>query len=171
METGKRVCEECGALFVPKTKRSRFCSSRCSHLWWKHHPVDHSQDDAIPGLPLREFRCAKCGKFVYVRNRNDKRTRFCCKGCEVRYWRHPQEGRRGLRTHYDLQRKTKATGGILCSRCRHCYDYTDGDGKSYGKCRLAERDFYRGQAPKTHPRWCPLLPGNKKREKKGEANG
>ncbi len=124
------------------------------------------KEDSEPmtGIPIREFSCAKCGKFVYVRNRNDKRTRFCCRSCEKRYWRHPQEGRRQIRIRYDGQRHTSAAGGIRCSQCRHCYAFTDGSGRSYDRCRLTKRDFFRNKTPKRHPTWCPLLPKNRRKD-------
>ena len=44
--------------------------------------------------PVIEFDCAHCGHHVVTEGlhdngRPDKRTRFCSKECEKKYWRHP----------------------------------------------------------------------------------
>ena len=36
----------------------------------------------------REFDCKRCGKHVHIERRSDRRTAFCSKLCEKRYWRH-----------------------------------------------------------------------------------
>lgn len=43
--------------------------------------------------PPIEFDCRHCGKHVITEGRHengkpDKRTVFCCRACEIKYWKH-----------------------------------------------------------------------------------
>lgn len=95
VETGKRACDECGALFVPKRKASRFCSLRCQKRYYKKHPPQHPEDYMeFSGVPIREFTCRMCHRNVRVYDRRDQRTVFCSQACEKKFWKHPLWKRR-----------------------------------------------------------------------------
>lgn len=77
-------CLQCGAEFSPKHERSRFCSDYCRRRFY--YCGNH-----VPRVSIT-FTCANpnCGRTVVTETeRLDKRTRFCCKECEKKYWRHP----------------------------------------------------------------------------------
>ncbi len=162
MET--RKCKYCGRAFETDRKNQKFCCQSCGREWWKVHAPEHPEDlEAIPGLPIREFRCAYCGKFVYVRNRNDHRTRFCCQRCEDRYWKHPQEGRRWLRITYGGRRYTVLAGLLKCKECKHCKSYLNEAGKPVMKCTKSLPHRFLDPKVKRHPRWCPMVQKKKAR--------
>ncbi len=54
---------------------------------------------------------------------------------------------------------------IRCRECPYLDRYMD---ETEGTCKKENR--YMDRIPWTHPRWCPLLPGNKKKagKEKGE---
>lgn len=59
-------------------------------------------------------------------------------------------------------------------KCNECpwLGYIDSETSfdAFDVCVAAKKRFSKIQCPKTHPRWCPLLPGNKKKagKEKGE---
>nr|DAL99456.1 MAG TPA: LysW biosynthesis protein LysW [Caudoviricetes sp.] len=64
----------------------------------------YSNETACP----REFDCKRCGDRVYVDERSDHRTVFCCEHCEREYWRH--------RSRYDRRKKIgRGHVTLLCS--------------------------------------------------------
>lgn len=48
---------------------------------------------ALGQIPIRSFYCRKCGKLVEIYFSDDRRTVFCTRSCEKKYWRHPPKDR------------------------------------------------------------------------------
>ncbi|MBR0290104.1 MAG: hypothetical protein IJQ82_14100 [Selenomonadaceae bacterium] len=44
-------------------------------------------------VPDYVFHCRQCGRLVEVYGINDRRTVFCTRACERKYWRHPERHR------------------------------------------------------------------------------
>lgn len=58
--------------------------------------------------PQRRFQCAYCFHEVITENASrecgiDKRTRFCCEACQVKYWKHPKRNATRLTNMYKNQ--------------------------------------------------------------------
>lgn len=90
------ICAICGRSFEPKVYNAKYCSRKCrkkaSRLREKSKIV--IREDIPDGIPIREFHCRQCGGLVTVKSEKDKRTVFCCKEHEKRYWKHPPKKRR-----------------------------------------------------------------------------
>lgn len=78
-----KTCPECGKRFEPKfgAVTQLFCSRKCQARYRKKH--------GSHGYPSITFTCAQCGRTVVTGGWLDKRSRFCSRECEKRYWRHP----------------------------------------------------------------------------------
>lgn len=74
-------CRVCGTEFTP-TLNQLYCSKRCRQ--WINN---NRREDT--GYPSIRFSCAKCGRIVITDGKKDKRSRFCSRECERKYWRHP----------------------------------------------------------------------------------
>ena len=79
-------CPICGKEFEPSCGFQKYCSYQCMHT--AHNMHARGKFDYPPREPF-EFDCGHCGKHVVTAPFNDKRSRFCSKKCEKRYWRHP----------------------------------------------------------------------------------
>lgn len=80
----RTACEQCGAEFEKRRDGQRFCSNACANSNWRKR-------NRVPRVAIT-FTCAyrRCGRTVVTQtDRLDKRTRFCCRECERKYWRHP----------------------------------------------------------------------------------
>lgn len=44
--------------------------------------------------PIDSFHCRQCGKLVEIFDRTDKRTVYCSRACEKKYWRHQSANKR-----------------------------------------------------------------------------
>ena len=83
------VCPVCGKEFMADRSTQRYCSAACRRYAYRH------RDEAPPaqracGKTVRSFRCLRCGTLVFVRNRADKRVKFCSPRCERLYWKHSE---------------------------------------------------------------------------------
>ena len=85
-------CSMCGGLFTPKAVTQKYCSKKCCWRAMYLRKCGKLKED----LPERRFDCAYCGEHVIIPagDRHDKRSRFCCKECEVKYWKHPNRNGR-----------------------------------------------------------------------------
>lgn len=79
-----KYCWNCGKPIQPKqyAQHQKFCSEKCRLEYKKLKKTTNYFEPFT-------FRCSKCGRVVSIEDPNDKRTRFCCKECEKKYWRHP----------------------------------------------------------------------------------
>lgn len=76
-------CLECGAEFEPRTVMQKYCSGRCRDKYKRKHDMDIF-------YPSVTFTCSQCGRTVVTAGgTKDKRTRFCSRECEKKYWKHP----------------------------------------------------------------------------------
>lgn len=76
-------CVKCGRLVrvTERTdKRTKFCSSYCERLYWKH------SKHVKPSLICRAFHCRTCGTLVEVIDAKDRRTVFCSTECRQRWF-------------------------------------------------------------------------------------
>lgn len=117
------ICLNCGK--VLKERQRKFCCIECEEYYDKHQTFEQVEAKYYrQGIPIREFVCANpdCGKFVYVRDPRDKRTRFCCGGCREEYFKHPLKHKRGVSRIGALTRKTmKAHKEVIYIRqCEWC---------------------------------------------------
>ncbi|MBO6303932.1 MAG: hypothetical protein J6M62_02505 [Selenomonadaceae bacterium] len=79
------VCKNCGKE-IHRHKAHKFCSLMCYKAYRRNHGATHTPPP-INSEILRVFECRCCGKKVYVWEKKDKRTVFCCQPCERKYWR------------------------------------------------------------------------------------
>ena len=89
-----KTCPWCGKTFepTPYAVTQVFCNSKCQDKYFnKHGPYCY---------PSITFVCAKCGKTVVTEGGRDKRTRFCSRECEKKYWRHPPHDRESCRQNF-----------------------------------------------------------------------
>ena len=84
---GKRLrafhCLRCGKLVVvtqQTDRRTKFCSTHCERLYWKHSQKVKSQAVA------HAFSCRQCGKLVAVTDAKDRRTAFCSAACRKEWF-------------------------------------------------------------------------------------
>ena len=74
-------CARCGALVTVRDeadKRKKFCSARCSRLYWKHKGKSRTE-------PAYTFTCRMCGTVVEVQDAADRRTDFCSVACRKKW--------------------------------------------------------------------------------------
>lgn len=87
-------CKNCGKDFVPLSVVQIYCCEKCGREFRK-------KNDMNKYYPSITFPCAKCGKIVVTEGgTRDKRTRFCSKVCEKKYWRHPPWEKETSRTNF-----------------------------------------------------------------------
>lgn len=103
-----KICPNCGKQFEPNKPEQKYCCPKCAQ---KYHKKHGKGADIEP----YEFTCAKCGRLVQVTDWRDKRTRFCSKECEKRFWRHPPHeyetsttNFRSLKDYQSWERRTNA---------------------------------------------------------------
>lgn len=98
-----RRCACCHAVLPADAHPSRkYCSSYCSNKAKRAREeaatVVHREAAELDHV-LREFVCRNCGRYVYVVDEHDKRTVFCQRACEKKWWRdatrHNDHGRGG----------------------------------------------------------------------------
>ena len=76
-------CIKCGRLVrvtEPTDRRTKFCSSHCERLYWKH-------SKKVTSIVIRRsFHCRNCGVLVEVSEAKDRRTTFCSLTCRERWF-------------------------------------------------------------------------------------
>lgn len=76
-------CLQCGEEFTPMTIIQKYCSVKCRNRYCRTHNMDQF-------YPSITFARAQCGKTVVTEGGvKDKRSRFCSRSCEKKFWRHP----------------------------------------------------------------------------------
>lgn len=83
-----KVCDVCGASYEAVRKSQRYCSQKCRRYGNRHDEFVRSDIWLSGEKEIRRFNCVKCGKVVRVTSPDDRRTKFCSRRCEKRYWRH-----------------------------------------------------------------------------------
>lgn len=79
-------CPVCGEKFEKIHRLQVYCSETC------YQAADRRKVKAQRLRPSVRFECAHCGKTVITDPESgDKRSRFCSKECERKYWRHPPQ--------------------------------------------------------------------------------
>ena len=79
------VCLCCGKEYEKKTVTQKYCSVKCQQKYLHKNKA--------PRVSIT-FTCAyrHCGRTVVTEtDRLDRRTRFCSRECEKKYWRHPPQ--------------------------------------------------------------------------------
>lgn len=77
-------CLRCGEVVSVRSaadKRTKFCSSHCERLYWKHSKAKRVKSQSVS----RTFRCRQCGRLVKVTEPKDRRMAFCSNGCRERW--------------------------------------------------------------------------------------
>lgn len=88
-------CLNCGGEFTPLTVIQKYCCTECGVKYRRTHKNLNSE------YPSITFTCAKCGKVVVTEGTTkDKRSRFCSKECEKKFWRHPPWDHTTSRTNF-----------------------------------------------------------------------
>ena len=94
-------CLYCKQEFMPMAVNQKFCSKSCGQKYRYHFGVKKH-------YPVIRFNCSCCGKTVETAgDTSDKRTRFCSRECEKKYWKHPHWERKGSMTTYQSERQYK----------------------------------------------------------------
>ncbi len=76
-------CLNCGEQFTPLTVIQKYCCKECGNEYRRKH-----KDEEL--WPSVTFECAECGRTVVTEGGSkDMRSRFCCRSCERKFWRHP----------------------------------------------------------------------------------
>ena len=98
-----RRCAHCHLPLPAGTHPSRrYCSTHCSNRARRQREdskaIAHREATEADHV-LREFYCRNCGRAVDVVDEHDKRTVFCQRACEKKWWRdatrHKDRGRGG----------------------------------------------------------------------------
>lgn len=88
------ICVICGKKFEACRSTQKYCSAACRRYANRHGGNDHAEFPVPVEKPvIREFRCLKCGKIVYVTEPEDCRLKFCSQRCEKAYWKHSKRVR------------------------------------------------------------------------------
>lgn len=77
-------CLRCGEVVSVRSaadKRTKFCSSHCERLYWKHSKTKGVKSQSVS----RTFHCRQCGRLVKVTEPKDRRMAFCSNGCRERW--------------------------------------------------------------------------------------
>ena len=82
-------CPVCGKEFMADRSTQTYCSAACRRYAYRHRDEAPLSQRAC-GKTVRSFRCLRCGTLVFVRNRADKRVKFCSPRCERLYWKHSE---------------------------------------------------------------------------------
>lgn len=90
-----KKCYNCGQPIHadPFSTHQKFCCVECRNQYRREHKTD------TYFRPFY-FECSECGQLVEVLNDKDKRTRFCCRECEKKYWKHPPYEQETSRTNF-----------------------------------------------------------------------
>lgn len=90
----KKFCLNCNQVFYTNRTNQIFCSVHCRKI--HHKKVYYNRDrlkriDNVEKSIINSFKCKKCHNLVYIRDKDDKRTKFCCPRCEKLYWKHSKK--------------------------------------------------------------------------------
>ena len=77
------ICPVCNKNFEPTVPHKKYCSAEC-RIWAYSNKL-------IPPREPYEFDCAHCGKHIVTAPYHDRRSRFCSRACEKKYWRHKKK--------------------------------------------------------------------------------
>lgn len=90
-----KYCWNCGNPIKANafTQHQKFCSVKCRNEYKRKNKTTQYFE------PF-SFTCAQCGREIYIDTPDDKRTRFCCKECEKKYWKHPPHENPTSRTNF-----------------------------------------------------------------------
>lgn len=96
-----KKCWYCGEKIKADTfaTHQKFCSPKCQKEFSKLPLSERKRIEKENFIPI-EFECSQCGNVVSIEDPGDKRTRFCCKECEKKYWRHPPYEQETSRTNF-----------------------------------------------------------------------
>ena len=76
-------CLNCGKEFTALSVNQMYCCEKCGVQYRRKHSVDEF-------YPQITFRCSQCGRLVQTEGGvKDKRTRFCSRECEKKFWKRP----------------------------------------------------------------------------------
>ncbi len=77
-------CLNCGEEFSPMTVTQKYCCQKCGNQY--RHKHKGRMDELYPSIV---FTCSCCGRTVETEGgTSDRRTRFCSRSCEKKFWRH-----------------------------------------------------------------------------------
>lgn len=85
------ICPVCRKEFTSNYAFQIYCSSSCSSFAQYHFTAEEKREFS---RILPSFNCRCCGRTV-VPEKGDRRTVFCSKQCEKKYWRHPKDYKTG----------------------------------------------------------------------------
>lgn len=83
----KKKCLYCGEMFIPKTKRSRFCSKKCESHFYCYERARKNHTVQIGSMII----CPVCGKEFAKRSGSN---RYCSEACNREATRKKQKERR-----------------------------------------------------------------------------
>lgn len=76
-------CLNCGSEFSKRAANQLYCCRKCGDEYRKEHNINIL-------YPSLSFNCSECGHMVVTEyGYKDKRTRFCSRECERKFWKHP----------------------------------------------------------------------------------
>lgn len=70
--TTKKICEQCGAEYASKSKKSKYCSSKCASKYRRQHAKPNT-------------RCSNCHKQIYRPPWRIKDRNYCSAKCQCTY--------------------------------------------------------------------------------------
>lgn len=74
-------CAQCDKEFEPAVPYQKYCSAECRQVYYRTH-------DDLPEREPFEFFCKHCGKYIVTATHGDRRSVFCSRKCEKKYWKH-----------------------------------------------------------------------------------
>ena len=81
----EKFCRVCHDFFVTGYPWTKYCSKAC------RIKVDVEHAPFGGGIPIREFYCKDCNARVLIGDTQDRRTVFCSRSCERKYWKKPAD--------------------------------------------------------------------------------
>lgn len=80
------ICPVCNKSFEPRAINQIYCSHEHKELAQRQRYMQRDEPPVpINATPIDEFICKNCGKTVFVYDRSDQRSSYCCGKCAVKY--------------------------------------------------------------------------------------
>lgn len=136
-------CNQCDSLFVTKTKRSKYCSKKCTHRY--HNSLKYKE---------YELKCEQCGtNFIH-----NKKKKFCSTECEKLSFRKPKQliscktcGNKFEGTKKDIYCSKECSPWVHTSprskKCISCDNLVFGKSRKCSECK--------SKSPKVFKKTCP----------------
>ncbi len=109
----KKVCENCGNIYITSRWKARFCSMRCRDILWSGPKHPHY----IHGMSTKGYPKYFNAKFKFMILERDK---FKCIYCNLSSKEHKDKFKQQLHIHHIDYNKDNTTPNNCCALCLSC---------------------------------------------------